>query len=105
MAKNSIAYPVSFSVDYPEGKRNRLTSFFRLFMVIPIYIIVALLAGVVFGRKPGRELHTVYGWTGSFTDCADDPFPAQISQMVVRLEPGFNHLFSTGFLPTCSIER
>ncbi len=36
-------YPVSLSIDYPEGERNRLTTFFRLFMVIPILVILALL--------------------------------------------------------------
>jgi len=38
-------YPVKFSVDFPEGKRNRLTSFFRIFVAIPILIIMAFLVG------------------------------------------------------------
>ena len=29
-------YPVTFSVDYPDRKLNRLTTFFRIFTVIPI---------------------------------------------------------------------
>lgn len=37
-------YPVQYSVDYGDGKRNRLTSFFRLIMIIPIAIVAALLA-------------------------------------------------------------
>jgi hypothetical protein len=36
-------YPIGLSVDYPERKLNRLTTFFRLFMVIPILIILGLL--------------------------------------------------------------
>lgn len=36
-------YPVNVSVDYPDRKLNRLTTFFRLFTVIPILIILALL--------------------------------------------------------------
>jgi len=39
------SYPVTFSVDYPDRKLNRLTSFFRIFTVIPIAILVGLLPG------------------------------------------------------------
>ncbi len=38
-------YPVTFSVDYPERSLNRLTTFFRIFTVIPIAIVAALLPG------------------------------------------------------------
>jgi Domain of unknown function (DUF4389) len=38
-------YPVQFSVDYPERSLNRLTTFFRIFTVIPIAIILNLLLG------------------------------------------------------------
>ena len=37
------AYPATLEVDYPEGGRNRLTSFFRIIVVIPIAIILGLL--------------------------------------------------------------
>ena len=43
-----IDYPVKLSVDYPDRKLNRLTTFFRIFMVIPIFIILALLIGASF---------------------------------------------------------
>jgi hypothetical protein len=39
------AYPVSFSVDYPDRDLNRLTSFFRIFTVIPILIVLGAVAG------------------------------------------------------------
>ena len=39
------SYPVTFSVDYPERQLNRLTSSFRIFTVIPIAIVAALLPG------------------------------------------------------------
>ena len=39
-----LEYPVKFSVDYPDRDLNRLTTFFRIFMVIPIAIIAWLLA-------------------------------------------------------------
>jgi len=38
-------YPVQFSVDYPERQLNRLTSFFRIFTVIPIAILYATITG------------------------------------------------------------
>jgi uncharacterized protein DUF4389 len=41
----SSSYPVTFSVDYPERQLNRLTTFFRIFTVIPIAIILELLPG------------------------------------------------------------
>ena len=45
MAEAAPAYPVSLSVDYPERDLNRLTTFFRIFTIIPIGIVIALLAG------------------------------------------------------------
>ncbi len=44
------SYPVNFSVDYPERELNRVSTFFRIFTVVPIAILVALL--------PGGELAT-----------------------------------------------
>jgi hypothetical protein len=37
-------YPVRYSVDYPEGPRNRLTVLFRVFLLVPIVILFGLLA-------------------------------------------------------------
>jgi hypothetical protein len=45
MADNRPAYPVTLDVDFPDRKLNRLNSFFRLFTVIPIAIVLGLLAG------------------------------------------------------------
>lgn len=38
------AYPATLTVDYPE-KLDKLTTFFRLFMIIPIAIILGLVVG------------------------------------------------------------
>jgi Domain of unknown function (DUF4389) len=38
-------YPLTFSVDYPDRELNRLTTFFRLFTVIPIAIVLATVSG------------------------------------------------------------
>jgi hypothetical protein len=32
----NAGYPVQFSIDYPDRPLNRLTTFFRIFVVIPI---------------------------------------------------------------------
>ncbi len=38
-----MEYPVKFSVDYPDRPLNKLTTFFRIFTIIPIAIILCLL--------------------------------------------------------------
>ena len=46
MASNQgDAYPVQYSVDYPEGPRNRLTALFRIILVIPILIVISFVGG------------------------------------------------------------
>lgn len=37
-------YPVQFSIDYGDGTRNRLTTFFRLIMMIPIVVVLAVVS-------------------------------------------------------------
>jgi hypothetical protein len=39
------SHPVTFSVDYPDRELNRMTSFFRIFTVIPIVIVLGAVAG------------------------------------------------------------
>jgi hypothetical protein len=48
-------YPVSLKVDYPEQKRNKLSVFFRLFAVIPIAVILALLIGTGWNSEEKRH--------------------------------------------------
>ncbi len=38
-------YPVQFSVDYPDRPLNRLTTLFRIFVVIPIALVLGAVAG------------------------------------------------------------
>ncbi|MDD4924788.1 MAG: DUF4389 domain-containing protein [Dehalococcoidales bacterium] len=38
-------YPVKLIIDYPDRELNRVTSFFRIFMLIPIAIIIWLITG------------------------------------------------------------
>jgi hypothetical protein len=42
---SDLPYPVEYSVDYPDRPLNRLTTFFRLFAVIPIAVVLALIEG------------------------------------------------------------
>ena len=51
------AYPVTLIIDYPDRPLNRLTTFFRIFTVIPIAIILSLVSGWIW------DLSTPGGWT------------------------------------------
>ena len=44
-ASAGSSYPARLEIDYPEDGLNRLTTAFRLFLVIPIVVVAALLAG------------------------------------------------------------
>ncbi len=39
------AYPVQVSVDYPDRPLDKLTTFFRIFIAIPIVIVLGVVAG------------------------------------------------------------
>jgi uncharacterized protein DUF4389 len=52
-----VQYPVNFSVDYPDRDLNRLTTFFRLFTVIPIAIVASLLAQTSFSAESGSYVY------------------------------------------------
>lgn len=45
MVEPAAAYPLSFSVDYPDRKLDRLSTFFRLLALIPIIVVLVLLEG------------------------------------------------------------
>jgi Domain of unknown function (DUF4389) len=44
-AAGAGGYPVTFSVDYPDRQLDRLSSFFRILMLIPIVIVMAAITG------------------------------------------------------------
>src|SRR6478752_3682469 len=48
------AYPVQFSVEYPDRALNRMTTAFRLFVAIPILIVAATLASYGAGEQGWR---------------------------------------------------
>ncbi|MFC2067916.1 DUF4389 domain-containing protein [Chloroflexota bacterium] len=49
MAGTSTGYLVQLLIDYPDRNLNRLTTFFRIFTVIPIAIIICLLMSANYG--------------------------------------------------------
>jgi len=53
MVESKEEYPVKISIDYPDRELNRLTSFFRLITVIPIFIILRFVGGL--GMESGVE--------------------------------------------------
>ena len=42
-SSSTPSYPASLAIDYPEGNRNRLTSFFRILVAIPICVVLGLM--------------------------------------------------------------
>src|SRR5437763_7059747 len=61
----SDAYPVRFSVDYPDRELNRLTTGFRIFTVIPIAIVLGAIGGYSSTWGGGTRATTVaVGGTG-----------------------------------------
>jgi Domain of unknown function (DUF4389) len=44
-AQTPAGYPATLDVDYPDRPLNRLTTFFRLFMLIPIGIVLGAVGG------------------------------------------------------------
>ncbi len=57
-------YPVQFSVDYPDRDLNRLTTFFRLFTVIPVLIVLGSVSGGTWGWSSERGEPLVVGAGG-----------------------------------------
>jgi hypothetical protein len=59
------AYPVTFSVEYPDRPLNRLTSALRIFTVIPILIVAGSVGGYSENYGSGAQTTTVaVGGTG-----------------------------------------
>jgi hypothetical protein len=56
------AYPATLNIDYPDRNLNRLTSFFRIFTIIPIIIIIGLITS--FNYEWGGHAR---GWTSVYS--------------------------------------
>jgi hypothetical protein len=53
-------YPVQFAVEYPDRPLNRLTSFFRIFVIIPILIVFSTVSGGTW-QSTGSHSTMTYG--------------------------------------------
>ncbi len=52
------AYPVRLDVEYPDRPLNRLTTAFRLFVAIPILILLGTVSGGTVAASPGEHSET-----------------------------------------------
>ena len=59
-AQPTHPYPAELTIDYPDRPLNRLTTFFRIFVVIPIAIILSLVAG------GSLDFSSMTGWTWQY---------------------------------------
>src|SRR5689334_16065585 len=57
-------YPVQFSVDYPDRPLNRLTTFFRVFVAIPIIIVLGTVAGGTWQWNSTGNTHVIIAGAG-----------------------------------------
>jgi hypothetical protein len=55
-------YPLTYSVDYPDRELSRLTTFFRIFTVIPIFIVLEAINHYAYGGWGNQE--TTYAGAG-----------------------------------------
>ena len=52
-------YPVQFSVDYPDRPLSRLSTAFRILLVIPIAILLSTVSGYVIFSVPSSHTYDV----------------------------------------------
>jgi hypothetical protein len=58
MEPTPSGFPATLEVDYPDRDLDRLTTFFRLFAVLPVLVILALLGGGISGTHRGVWIQT-----------------------------------------------
>jgi hypothetical protein len=57
-------YPATLDIDYPDRPLDRLTTFFRIFTVIPVAIVLGLLTGASYTRTGEANMTYSYGAVG-----------------------------------------
>jgi hypothetical protein len=60
----NTTYPVSFSVEYPDRKLDRLTTAFRIIVAIPILIVFASVSGATWRWGTGKGAYVAAGAGG-----------------------------------------
>ena len=66
MDSSSAPYPARLDIDYPEDGLNRLTTLFRIILVIPIVVVIGLLGGGAPGTQQIDEATWITVSTGGF---------------------------------------
>jgi Domain of unknown function (DUF4389) len=100
-------YPLTFSVDYPERKLNRLSTAFRIFTIIPIAILVipVLLMLLFRGKYPrwwydwNLQLSRLTNRIAVYFALMDDRYPSTDEEQAVHLNfpyPDAQHDLSQG---------
>jgi hypothetical protein len=64
MQQELSSYPVRFSVDYPDRDLNRLTTFFRFFVAIPIIIVLGAVSGSTWQWSTEKATYVAVGSGG-----------------------------------------
>jgi len=64
MAVQQSAYPVRYSIDYPDRSLNRLTSVFRIFVAIPILIVLGAVSGSTYVTTTHQATYVASGGGG-----------------------------------------
>ncbi|NOX88913.1 MAG: DUF4389 domain-containing protein [Calditrichaeota bacterium] len=59
MAEPTIDYPVNLDIDYPE-KLDRLSTFFRIIIIIPIFVILGLLTNGYYEKMPVENWKIIF---------------------------------------------
>ena len=102
MSNSTDVYPLQYSVDYPEGPRNRLTALVRLILAIPIIIISIFAAWqvivptffmILFRNKYPRwwfdwnlEVMRFVSRVNSYVLLLRDEYPATDDQQAIHLD-------------------
>ena len=102
MSNSTDMYPLQYSVDYPEGPRNRLTALVRLILAIPIIIISIFAAWqvivptffmILFRNKYPRwwfdwnlEVMRFVSRVNSYVLLLRDEYPATDDEQAIHLE-------------------
>ena len=57
MTRNPDAYPARLAIDYPDRPLDKLSTLLRVFAIIPIGIVLALVSGTVWGNENAGTLY------------------------------------------------